>query len=44
MLWVRMGFGIWGRNFGEAPLEFPAEGEVIVMDLPLLEPFGMEVL
>ena len=33
-----------GWNFGEAPLEFPADGEVIVMDLPLLEPFGMEVL
>ena len=25
-------------------MEFPADGEVIVMDLPLLEPFGMEVL
>ena len=33
-----------GWNFGEAPLEFPAEGDVVVMDLPLLEPFGMEVL
>ena len=33
-----------GWNFGEAPLEFPAEGVVVVMDLPLLEPFGMEVL
>ena len=31
-----------GWNFGEAPLEFPAEGDVVVMDLPLaslLAPF-----
>ena len=29
-----------GWNFGETP----TEGVVVVMDLPLLEPFGMEVL